>query len=354
MGAPFTQPVDIANRALQHLGANRIATMSDTSKQAQEVSFAYDKLRQAELRRHVWRFAVRRVMMRLHTSTTKRFIAPAWATSTSYSVGAVVQDTNGLYWVAMVAHTASSSNEPGTYVAGQPQYWQQYFGPIYGDVYSSSVTYNGGDIAYSAGSPDLWYISLINANLNNTLSTTADWTEIASTGTTDQPVYLLSPVGPSITINGRARNVWWLPNGYLRPAPYDPKVENASTLNTSAGIRFMDWEFENGYIVSANGQPGATTTTPFNFRFVGDVQDVTLMDPLFCEALAARMAFEMCETMTQSNVKQQAAGQSYQKFMHEARMVNSIETGNTEPNEEEYKAEFNPGGVEEAPAQQQR
>ncbi len=352
MAAAFTQSVDIINRALQHLGGQRIATVSDTSKNAQEMVFAYDKLRQAEMRRHVWRFATRRATIRIHTSTTKRMIAPTWATSTSYSAGAIVQDTNGVYWVCMVANTSSSTNGPGVYQAGQPQTWQEWFGPVYGDVYSNTTLYNQGDLVYVSGTPDTWFVSIANNSTGNAPSSTSYWTPVTSA--TDQPIFFMAPVGPNITINGRARNVWWLPNGYLRPAAQDPKVENTPTLGTSAGLRYVDWQFENGYIVSANGLPGATTATPFTFRFCADVQDVTMMDPMFCEALAARLAFEMCETMTQSNVKLQAAGQAYQKFVKEARLVNRLETGNTEPGEEEFDAEFNPGGVQEGPAAQAR
>src|SRR6185437_8862206 len=119
----FTSPVDIANRALQHVGASRITAFSDDSKQASETFFCYDKLRRAELRRNIWRFATRRAPLRpinlpaasvsavwLSGSTTSPvpnatsplptlFVdAPLYSGSTTYYPGNIVVDSNGVYW----------------------------------------------------------------------------------------------------------------------------------------------------------------------------------------------------------------------------------------------------------------
>src|SRR5690242_11961844 len=151
----FTTSVDIANRALQHVGATRIFSFDDNTKQAAEASFCFEKLRRAELRRSVWRFATKRAVLRALTATSLRFVAPAWATTTVYPLGSIVQDTKGVYWVAMVANTASTTNQPGTIAIGQPQYWQQYFGPVHGDAWSPSVSYYAGELVKSSG---VWYI----------------------------------------------------------------------------------------------------------------------------------------------------------------------------------------------------
>ena len=72
--SPFLTNIDIVNRALQRLGAKRITALTDTSKNADEVEFCYDKLRVAELRRSPWRFASRRANLRVLTATSYRFI----------------------------------------------------------------------------------------------------------------------------------------------------------------------------------------------------------------------------------------------------------------------------------------
>jgi len=50
---------DIANRALQMLGANPIVSFTDGSKNAKECALCYHKLRQALLRSHPWTFATK-------------------------------------------------------------------------------------------------------------------------------------------------------------------------------------------------------------------------------------------------------------------------------------------------------
>jgi hypothetical protein len=62
----FQSPVDIANRGMQHIGAVRIGALGfgELSVQASECGFVYDKVRRAELRRNVWRFATRLCVLR--------------------------------------------------------------------------------------------------------------------------------------------------------------------------------------------------------------------------------------------------------------------------------------------------
>ena len=330
----FTSSTDIANRALQHVGARRISSLSDLSKQAEEINFCYDKLRRAELRRAVWRFATRRAMLRPYTSTMVRYIPPVWDNVTTFQAGQIVQDSSGVYWIASFQNT---NQQPGTPITGQPAYWQQYFGPVFADTWPQPGNYNAGEIAYTLG-PNEFFICTRNAVGNNPV-TGLPWVPLI--GTTQLPVTLLEPVGPSLSVNGRNRNLYYLPNGFLRVAAPDPKVESTSNLTTSGAIRYIDWQLEGDRLVS-------NSTSPILFRFVADVSDVTRMDDLFCEALAARIAYEICEPLTQSNIKLQAIGAAYQKFMREARMVNWIEIGATEEEEEEYELTKGPAGVRES------
>jgi hypothetical protein len=55
------------------------------------------------------------------------------------------------------------------------------------------------------------------------------------------------------------------------------------------------------------------------------VQDPSEYDALFVEALAARLAFESCETLTNSNTKKQALWEEYLAAMGAARRANAIE-----------------------------
>jgi hypothetical protein len=57
----MTDEVQICNLALQKLGEdNRITSLGDNTKAARELSVAYEPMRDAELRRHPWKFALRR------------------------------------------------------------------------------------------------------------------------------------------------------------------------------------------------------------------------------------------------------------------------------------------------------
>ena len=341
---PFTSAVDIANRACQHVGARRIVALTDASKQAQEINFCYDKLRAAELRRSTWRFATRRATLYPLASTSYRYVPSVYASGTTYAAGMVVQDTTGVYWISMAA--SNTGNTPGLPIIGQPPYWQQYFGPIVAPLYSASVTYNAGDLVHDA--TPYFYVSLANNNLNNTPSGGAPW--VKDTNTPNYlSLYLIEPAGPGMTISNTggnpasfARTIFPLPNGYQRALQPDPKVASVSNLVTSAAVRYNDYQFEGNNIISAS-------TTPILLRFVADVSDVSAMDPLFCEGLAARIAYEVCETITQSNVKLQAIAQAYQKFVKDARLINWIETGSTEAQEEEYELTTGPQGVMETP-----
>jgi hypothetical protein len=118
------------------------------------------------------------------------------------------------------------------------------------------------------------------------------------------------------------KSIYRLPANYLRVAAQDPKVAGAVQLNVTAGMRYNDWEIENGFLF--------TTQTPFVMRFVADQTDVTFMEQIFCEVWAARLAVELCETMTQSAEKLNNLIGLYTRYTNIARIVNAVEGGSSE------------------------
>lgn len=70
--------VEIANRALQQLGAKRIVSLTDDSTNARAVNAAYEPVKLAELRKHPWNFAIKRAQ--LAASSTD----PLFTKSTSF------------------------------------------------------------------------------------------------------------------------------------------------------------------------------------------------------------------------------------------------------------------------------
>jgi hypothetical protein len=92
---------------------------------------------------------------------------------------------------------------------------------------------------------------------------------------------------------------------------------------------YNDWLLESNYLVTQE-------CYPIVLRFVADVQDVTKFDDMFCELLAARIALETVERLTQSTAKAAEIGQMYKTFGTDARIVNGIEVGPVEPPIDDY------------------
>lgn len=56
-------PVSIANRAATLLGVKRIVALTEASSQARSFAAVFDQVRDAELRAHVWNFALKRAVL---------------------------------------------------------------------------------------------------------------------------------------------------------------------------------------------------------------------------------------------------------------------------------------------------
>lgn len=425
----FATPTDIANRALQLVGARRITAFTDNSKNAAAVSFVYDKLRKAELRRNVWRFSTRVSCLRPIDTTTMLVVPGVWSATVHYQVGSVVQDANGTVWISSKAFNVN--NQPGAGTA-----WDIYFGPLTAEPWDTTgnTGYAIGEFVYESPAPGVFniysaltqtfnnptpanvdpsvlsawsatttyargqvvqytdgfaYISLIDVNLNNTPATYAMWNSFSTysqndvisgndgklylsmvnsnTGhdpTTDsganwvangklQPwtaqftgglagngwnaqVYaslsdmnIIYPMGSGPSSQTTTKNLFRLPNGFMRIAPQDPKAGIVPWLGAPVGNLPNDYLLQGNFLTSM-------TAEPIFLRFAADITDVTAMDTLFCEGLACRIALGVCEELTQSAEKMKGIGAEYKMFMGEARTVNGIEVGTTEPDQDEW------------------
>jgi hypothetical protein len=312
---PFLTSTDIANRGLQLIGVPRVASISpvpDQSKPAVEAAFCYGKLKRSELRRVVWTFATRRALMRPVVSTTMALVPPAYSSATTYAAGQIVSDTSGVWWISLVAGNI------GNALADTSAVWQLYTGQQVAQVYSSTVQYLPGDIVYVSTTA---YFAL-QATLGNAPSGGApNW--VTLTSATLVALLALNPAAytPATLVQ---RTVYRLPYNYLRIAPQDVKTAGTPRQSVAAGMRFNDWEFENGFLISS------ATTTPFIFRYICDVAYVPSMDDLFCESLASRMGMELAEPLTQNPDKAKDAKASYMVAINDAHTINAIEAGSTE------------------------
>ena len=180
----FQTALDIQNRALQHIGGTRIANVTEDSINNAETTFAYHKVRRAELRRNAWRFAIKKAVLR-PIDTTTYMLAPAqWNAGIQYLPGSVVADTYGYLWVSTTVNNIG--NDPNT-TSG---IWEAYYGSMSADAYDTTggTAYFAGDLVYvrSADSSYVIYLSLQNDNTE--VPNTADAWSATATYQQDQTV----------------------------------------------------------------------------------------------------------------------------------------------------------------------
>lgn len=366
--ANFSTSVDIINRGMQRVGAQRIASLTEDTKRASEAVALYDKLRRAELRRNPWRFSIRRTVIRglntplpewdeaitysagayvrynnvnyvallgtnlnknpedeptywsIYTGFTSLKITPsAWSGATTYAIGALVTGSDNLLYTSLQA--SNLNHDPTTDTSAT--YWMLYFGSVIATAWDEDSTYSIGELVFDANDNTIFASTMMNND--NDPSTGTGWATIACT---KAPPVIPWPAGTDAARNG-ARNIFMLPNGYLRQVPLDPRAGEVSVLGYPSNLMRDDWLLEGNVIVSRD--PG-----PIMLRFVADVTQVGTMDDMFCEGLACRIALELCETLTQSSGKLRDLGALYKTFMGDARLVNGIEVAASSPPMDDY------------------
>jgi len=385
----FLNAIDICNRAMQHLGAKRIDPQlgfTEISVQASECAFAYGKIRQAELQRNVWTFAVKRTILRpvnslavqgstfvtnpanssIATSPTMLLAVALYSSTTTYPSSALVTDAAGTVWQTLAPANLNAA-------PGNSSTWELYTGPLTVDAWVANTSYYAGDLVYVApgdgtytiyqsiveGNSDtpgtasaysatqvyakdevvtsasILYQSLVDLNYGNTpVSSPTQWTTTITSGSGSvkwrtlaaalQPIVTPYPLGTGPSGQSSTRNVYRLPCGFLREAPQDPKAGGSSNMGAPTGLFYTDWTYSGSYLVSRE-------VGPIAYRFVADITNVTAMDPMFCEALAAKIAWVVCEPVTQSTAKRADCLAAHKQALFEAGMVNAIEQGSVEP-----------------------
>lgn len=355
-----------------------ITDFTEDSMQASECAFVYDKLRRAELRRNVWQFSIKRAALRpLDTATM--LIAPAvWAASTTYAFGALVSDVTGFIWQSRIQSNINNSPTNASSITSYA--WEAYCGTMTAEPYDTTGTtnYYAGELVYETPgdgtftvymstqsgnsvepatptaydatvtyekntvvrSASVFYVSLVDFNLGHTpVSSPTLWTvtnpfgQAGSTWITLNvalsDLNVIYPIGSGPAYQSFTRNIFHLPANFLRRAPQDPKAGSISYLGAPSGMSYDDWVMEGKYITTTNA-------FPLLLRYVADVTDVATFDDMFCELLAAHVGMMVCERLTQSTAKLQTIAAMYKQFGTDARLVNGIETGPTESQEDDW------------------
>jgi len=79
------------------------------------------------------------------------------------------------------------------------------------------------------------------------------------------------------------------------------------------------WAVEEGNILSDVGDP-------IYIRYIAQITDTAQFDPLFVEALASKLAYEMAEHLTQSSTKKDQAAKDFAATLLEAARTDGLES----------------------------
>jgi hypothetical protein len=77
-------------------------------------------------------------------------------------------------------------------------------------------------------------------------------------------------------------------------------------------------------------------TAPVLITYIARVTDATLFDPMFVDMLAAKLAWQMCEKLTQSNMKKADIMAEYKDAKRTARRINAFENQPTRAPEDTW------------------
>lgn len=131
-------------------------------------------------------------------------------------------------------------------------------------------------------------------------------------------------------------NYFPLPGDFLMLAPPDQNPNYTfgalpvPPVQPNSGFQYNDWQIEQmrqdkGVAIATNDP------SPLQFRYVSNDIQENSYDSCFAEALAARLAIEICEELTQSNTKLANLAQIYKDAMATAKRRNSFESQPVQP-----------------------
>lgn len=119
-----------------------------------------------------------------------------------------------------------------------------------------------------------------------------------------------------------------LPNDYLRLLP-------GGDLQTTSSLSDYRDGVEGLYSVEGH-QILTNIEAPLSIRYLRDVTDAASFDSCFVELLAAALALECCEEITESASKKQELRQDYMQCMRDAARANAFEKASEQPQDDTW------------------
>jgi hypothetical protein len=114
-----------------------------------------------------------------------------------------------------------------------------------------------------------------------------------------------------------------------KSATYTPVFDYGNAYALPADFLYMlrikddqEYRMQDNYILS---DPVGSTSTSISIEYVRRITDMSTADSLFVEALSARLAYDACEKITQSNTKKDALRSEYEVTMTRAKRLNGQE-----------------------------
>jgi hypothetical protein len=269
-------------------------------------------------------------MSRINSNSVVPNAIDAWVSTSIYMRDSIVQvggiNYQSLFDVNINNNPAGTAYSPWvsttTYAIGNPVFGNDGF------LYTSLTNGNVGNNPPTDGGVH-WNNTGILAAWSTVLTRSATADEWLQLTVSLVEIPTVTPLGIAMNINGPQRSVYPLPSNFLRLAPQDPKQGSVSYLGAPSGNQYLDWILDGPFLITRN-------TAPIVLRFVADITNVRDMDDMFCEGLGCRIGYEVAPKLTQSIAKRNDIAQAYKTFMGEARLVNGIEEGPTEPPEDDY------------------
>lgn len=121
-----------------------------------------------------------------------------------------------------------------------------------------------------------------------------------------------------------------VPNDFLR------LIEGGDLIS---GPDFSDYRRGGRALYSREGRQILTNlAAPLHIRYLARITDPSLFDATFAESLAARMADELCERITQSDSKRQICMAAYKRAISEAVRANALEVASESEADGEWLA----------------
>jgi len=224
-------------------------------------------------------------------------LAPAlWAVGTTYAAGNKVGGSDGIIYQSI--GSGNVGNDPTT---------------------------DGGVHWTSTGVLNPWTTVFVGGTGSD------KWLLIGGTGSPSgvalTTLNIVYPIGVGPSSQSTTLNAYRLPCNFLRLCAQNPKT-GLNNLGGPSGNPYNDWLVEGDYLISCD-------VGPIPLRFVANFTDVSRMKAMFCEALAARVALEVCETVTQSTAKLGVIAKVYDRWITRAGVANILEDGFVDQSEDD-------------------